>query len=37
MNIEKIKKFIFIVTAVVVANVITLIGLFALVAIIFPD
>ena len=37
MNIEKIKKFIYLISVVVIANIITLIGLFALVAVIFPD
>jgi len=37
MNKEKIKKFIFLVLAVLVGNIITLVALMTLIAIIFPD
>jgi len=37
INKDKIKKFIYLISAVLIANIITLIGLFALVAVIFPD
>jgi len=37
MNKEKIKKFIFVVLAVLVGNIITLVALMSLIAIIFPD
>ena len=37
MNKEKIKEFIFVVLAVLVGNIITLVALMSLIAIIFPD